>query len=252
LIAGLRTGVRFAIPSSLTKEVSDQLIAEGKFTRAWLGIGIKALRDLREDPALRELIKGVDDGVIVSAILTNGPAFKSDLKPSDVITAVDGNRVSTAQQLRGEIRGKKIGQPVTLDVFRPDRVGDGKMIKVKIKPAEWAEPDTLLASARRSPATESDLSGLGLTVHLLTYQLARQFGVQMTERVVILEVQKGTPAARKEIKPGDIITSLDHQPIADSKQFREAVKKADLKKGVLVNLVSGNTARFEILKEGGD
>ena len=45
LIRGLHTGIGFAIPSNLAKEVSDQLIAEGKFTRAWLGIGIRALRD---------------------------------------------------------------------------------------------------------------------------------------------------------------------------------------------------------------
>src|SRR5205085_3961481 len=134
LIRGLRTGIGFAIPSSLAKEVSDQLISDGKFKRAWLGIGIRAFRD---DADLRELIKGVDDGVVVSAILTNGPASKSDLKASDVITAVDGKPVGTPQQLRGEIRGKKIGQPITLDVARPDSTGTAKMIKIKVKPAEW-------------------------------------------------------------------------------------------------------------------
>jgi serine protease Do len=249
LIRGLHTGIGFAIPSSLVKEISDQLIAEGKFTRAWLGIGIRALRD---DQDLRGLIKSVDDGVVVSSILPNGPAFKSDLRPSDVITAVDGNHVSTAQDLRGEIRGKKIGQPVTLDVFRSDHAGEGKMIKVKVKPAEWVEAPAAVAHARRSPGAESELTGLGLTVHVLTPELAKQFGVEITEGVIVLEVRRATPAASKEIKPGDIITSLNHQPTANPKQFREAVKKADLKKGVVINLLSGKTARFEILKEDGE
>src|SRR5207245_8040663 len=132
LIRGLHTGIGFAIPSSLAKEVSEQLIAQGKFTRAWLGVRIRAFRD---DPALSELVKGINDGVVVAAIEPTGPAFKSDLKVVDVITAVDGKSVSTAQQLRTEIRGKKIGQPVTLDVFR-----NGKNIQVKVCLAAKVEP----------------------------------------------------------------------------------------------------------------
>src|SRR5437667_11417178 len=75
LIRGLRTGIGFAIPSSLAKEVSDQLITEGKFTRAWLGIGIQTLRD---DPDFRTLIKGPTEGVVVHSILPNGPAARSE------------------------------------------------------------------------------------------------------------------------------------------------------------------------------
>ena len=246
LIRGMHTGIGFAIPSSLAKEVSDQLITNGKFARAWLGIGIRAFRENNES---RDVIKGVDDGVVVSAILTNGPASKSDLKRRDVITAVDGKRVSTPQQLRGEIRGKKIGQPVTLDIFRPDSNGTAEKMKVKVKPAEWTEPPTLVAKARRDPVTEPAPTGLGVTVHTLTPELAKQFGVEMIQGVLVVAVEKETPAARKGIKPGDIITKMDHQYVANPKQFREALKKADLKKGVTLNLVSGETARSEVLKE---
>ena len=77
LIRGLHTGIGFAIPSSLAKEISDKLISDGKFTRAWLGIGIRAYRD---DPEFREIFKGVNDGVVVLSLQTNGPAYKSDLR----------------------------------------------------------------------------------------------------------------------------------------------------------------------------
>ncbi|MEY2427938.1 MAG: serine protease Do [Verrucomicrobiota bacterium] len=246
LIRGLRTGIGFAIPSNLAREVSDQLIAEGKFKRAWLGIGIRAFRD---DADLRGLIKGVEDGVVVSAILTNGPASKSDLKASDVITAVDGKPVSTPQQLRGEIRGKKIGQPVTLDVARPDSNGSAKMIKVRVKPAEWDEPPTVTATTKRSPDGERDTTGLGMSVRTLTPELAKKFGIEMIQGMVVVAVEDGTPAARKGIKPGDIITQMDHKYVANPKQFRDAVKKADVKKGIVINLISGDAARFEVLKD---
>ncbi len=241
LIRGLHTGIGFAIPSTLAKEVSDQLISEGKFTRAWLGIGIRAVRD---DPDFRELIKGVDNGVLVTMVLSNGPAAKSELKPTDVITAVDGKPVNTPQQLRDEIRGKKIGQPVSLDVFRK-----GKAAKVKVSPGEWINPTEVYSLAKIRPADATEIAELGLSVKSMTHELASQFGVDVTEGVVVVTVEKDTPAAHKGIKPGDIITAVDQKQVATPKQFREALKKTDLKKGILLNLISGNTARFEILKE---
>jgi serine protease Do len=248
LIRGMHSGIGFAVPSSLAKEVSDQLIAEGKFTRAWLGIGIRALRDDRD---LSESVKGVDDGVIVQQIVPGGPAAKSELEQGDIITAVDGRQVATAQQLRGEIRGKKFGLPVTLDVYRSDLTGHGKAVQVQVQPAEWVEPAATLASARRSPS-ESTAAGLGLTVHPLTRELAKQFRVDLTKGVIVIAVDKGTPAARKGIKPGDVITSVNQRAVANPEQFREALKGADMKKGVAFKLVSGSAARVEVLKEGGE
>jgi len=241
LIRGLRTGIGFAIPSSLAKEVSDQLIAEGKFTRAWLGVEIRTLRD---DADFRELIKGPADGVVVHTVLPNGPAARSELKPTDIITAVDGRPVATAQQLRGEIRGKKIGKTVTLDVVR-----QGKLIQVKVAPGEYVPP-TQLASVRRDATSEGDSNKLGVTVHALTRELASQFGVEPTEGVIIMSDEKDMPADLKGLKAGDVITSLNQQSVKNSKEFRDVLRKADLKKGIIVNVVSGKTARFEVLKQG--
>ena len=247
MIRGMHSGIGFAVPSSLAKEVSDHLIADGKFTRAWLGIGIRALRD---NEGLREAITGVDDGVVVERILAGGPAAKSELEQGDIVTAVEGRQVSTPQQLRGEIRGKQVGQPVILDVYRADPTGHGKVLRVKVEPAEWVEPSVTVASDRTSP-NQAPASGLGVTIHPLTRELARQFGVGLTNGVVVVAVDSRTAAARKGIKPGDIITSINQQAVASPQQFRDALKSADLKKGVTVKLLSGSTARIEVLQEGG-
>ena len=82
-----------------------------------------------------------------------------------------------------------------------------------------------------------------------TLELARKFGADLTtEGVIVTSVEKNTPAARRGLKPGDVITGINQQSVTTPKQFKEALKHADIKEGVLVNLVSGNTARFEILK----
>jgi serine protease Do len=239
LIRGLQTGIGFAIPSNLAKEVSAQLIAEGKFTRAWLGIGIRALK---EDQAFRELVTSVSEGVVVASILPEGPAYKSDLKPADVITAVDGKPVATVQALKDEIRGKKIGAPVTLDVVRND-----KNIKVKVSPGEWIDK-TMAAKTASEEAKKDNVSALGLTVQAFTRELAEQFSVELTEGVIVTAVDKNSAAARSMIKPGDVVTDVNQRKVSGPRAFRELLKGADLKKGVLLNLISGNTSRFEILK----
>lgn len=242
LIQGLHTGIGFAVPSNLAKEVSDQLIDTGKFIRPYLGIRMRAIR---EETDLRELITGVQEGVVVWGIVSDGPGAKSDLKPSDIITAVDGQPVATPQQLRSAVRGKKIGAPITLEVFR-----QGKSIPVKISPSEWPEPPGPVTKPKAAPAAKPRAASVefGLTVKPLTPALASQLGSVATGGVVIATVEKNSPAARSGLRPGDIITSIDQQPISNRQQFQAAVDRADLEKGVLVNLFSGKTARFEILK----
>ncbi|MBC8095219.1 MAG: trypsin-like peptidase domain-containing protein [Akkermansiaceae bacterium] len=144
MIQGMRTGIGFAIPINLAKDIAERLITHGKFVRSWLGIEIRALSD---DPEVRERVKTIKSGVIVQSILPHGPAANSNLRASDIITAVDGKPVSTAQQLRNEIRGKLPGQPVTLDVFR-----SSKAMIIKVNPGEYTPTPAAFAPEVR-PAT---------------------------------------------------------------------------------------------------
>ena len=87
LINGLNRGLGFAIPSNLVGEIGQQLIAGQKIIRPWLGIRIETLGD---DSSIRDLFKGLEQGVVVRTIEADAPAYKSDLRPFDVITQVDG------------------------------------------------------------------------------------------------------------------------------------------------------------------
>jgi serine protease Do len=93
---------------------------------------------------------------------------------------------------------------------------------------------------------------LGVTVKALTSELADQFGVERMEGVIVTEVQQGSAAFRKGIRVGDVITEVDRKPVTTAKEFREAVKAADTKKGVMVNFTTRGTSKYEILKESGD
>lgn len=238
LIRGLRTGIGFAIPINLANEVADRLISEGKFTRAWLGISIVTLS---EDPDYKSLAKGVAEGVVVKEILPDGPAAKSELKPADIITAIDGKTVTTAAQLKSELRTKKAGQTVTLDIVR-----NGKPMRVRVKTDAWPEETTPVSY--RPGKTEKSEKQLGLTVETLTRELADKYGVKYTSGVIVVDVEQDSPADVKGLKEGDVITEVNHKPVRTAQEFREAIKNADLEKGVIINYISDGASKFCILK----
>jgi serine protease Do len=248
LIRGLHTGIGFAIPINMAREIADRLIIDGKFTRSWLGIGIHSLR---EDADLQQFFPDLQDGVVVTEFGTNAPVYKSGLRPADVITAVDGKAVTTAQQLKDEIRGKKIGQSVTLTVYRKK-----SLIKITVKPGEWSEKE-VASNTDDSSADKNSGGVLGFKVKAMTKDLAEQFDMDVADGVIVTQVDKSGLAARYGIVRGDIITEINLNPVHSLQQYRDAIKNVDVKKGVIVNLISRGTeayprgtVRYELLKEG--
>lgn len=244
LIRGMRSGIGFAIPSNLAREVAAQLIQEGRFTRAWLGIQI---RDLREDEEFRDRTPGIRQGVLVQGILQGGPAAKSTLKPGDVITAVEGRPVATAQELRNAIRTQRAGATVTLDVVRA-----GQPLQVEVQPEPWPEQMTR-AATRPSPTPRPPIAtGWGLTVKALTRELAQEMSLPFVPGVVVTEVESGSVAAAHDLRPGDVITEINQAGVPSLDEFRAALAEADLSRGVQLNIVrDGDTRRTILLKAPG-
>src|SRR5213078_4826781 len=168
LINGLNRGLGFAIPINMAKEIGTELIAGHKIVRPWLGIRIESLGD---DPSIRELFKGLDKGVVVRTIEADAPANKSDLRPMDVITEVDGKSVNTDSQLQHEILKKRVGQNVELTVWRK-----GQSMKIHITTGELPNE---IARASNEPAKPGqprpeDLGKFGLQVQDLTKEVAER------------------------------------------------------------------------------
>jgi serine protease Do len=248
LIRGLRSGIGFAIPSNLAKAVSDQLISEGKFVRAWLGISVEPFKESN----LRTLYQGVEDGLVVREIQPEGPAIKSELEPSDIILAIEGHSVASVQQLRNEVRAKKVGSELTLDVLRPDTAGKLQRLKVTVKSAAWSPGSApVVASDRRTRPEPDSIQAFGLTVAAVTKQHAETHGVEMGEGVIVMEVKKDGAADRAGFKPGDVITKVNRKKISTVSQFRDAAKESH-GKSVLIHFISDGAASFRILTVGSE
>ncbi len=247
LVEGSSRGIGFAIPINLAMQVAGHLIAEGRFPRAWLGLQISALS---EDDALRDWMQQTQDGVVVRKIIPNGPASRSGLRPADVITAVEGVGVATAQQLRNQIRARKIGSAVKLDVVRPGPAGRHQALQFTLRTEEWPGEDGPVARPSSQPVKRTP-TGMGVTVQTLNQPLADQYGIEFVPGVVITAVQAESPAAQERLKPGDVITQVDRKPVLTAEEFQEALRERT-PRGLLLDLVRDGLPEFRILKDGGD
>ncbi len=245
LINGLNRGLGFAIPSNLANEIGQQLIAGHKIVRPWLGIRIESLGD---DPSIRDLFKGLDKGVVVRTIEADAPAYKSDLRPFDVITQVDGAPVSTDTQLQREILRKKIGQNVELTVWRK-----GQTLKIPVTTGEL--PSEISRASNEinppSPTKPEDSNKFGLQVQELTKEVAARLKLGVQQGVIVTDVADNSLAAAQDIQREDVITEVDGKKITTVASFRDALNKADPRKGVLLYLDRKGSKTFAVLKAGG-
>src|SRR6266550_3149135 len=245
LINGLNRGLGFAIPVNMAKEIGRELIAGHKIMRPWLGIRIETLGD---DPTIRDLFKGADKGVVVRTIEADAPASRSDLRPFDVITRVDGTPVASDTQLQHEILKKKIGQNIELTVWRK-----GQTIKVPIKTGELPDEITRASNQPVQPSEPKpqDVGKFGLQVQELTKDVAERLHLSTQQGVIVTDVEDNSVAAAQGIEREDVVTEVDGKPVTNVQSFREALNKADPKRGVLLYLDRKGSKTFAVLKAGG-
>jgi putative serine protease PepD len=125
--SGGNDGIGFAVPSNTVKSVASQLIATGKVEHAYLGVGVATI----DSSTASQL--GVPAGVEVTQVRSGTPAADAGLKGAtsakivsgqeipvggDVITAVDGKTISSAEELQSVIGAKKPGDTVTITYTR--------------------------------------------------------------------------------------------------------------------------------------
>src|SRR6266436_704884 len=244
LINGMNRGLGFAIPINMAKDIGGELIAGHKIMRPWLGIRIETLGD---DPTIRDLFKGADKGVVVRTIDADAPASKSDLKPFDVITQIDGTPIETDSQLQHEILKKKIGQNVQLAVWRKDQT-----IKVPIKTGELPTEIARVSNQPIQPGQSKpeDVGKFGLQVQDLSREIAERLHLGVQQGVIVTDVADNSLAAQQDIQREDVITEVDGKPVNNVASFREALTKADPKRGVLLYLDRKGSKTFAVLKAG--
>ncbi|HZE87785.1 MAG TPA: trypsin-like peptidase domain-containing protein [Methylomirabilota bacterium] len=112
--------IGFAIPINTIKDSFNNFNQTGKFERPYLGVGYKMIsKDLA-------ILNNLPEGAYVQQVVSGSPADNAGIVQGDIIVKFDGQRVNSSTQLSSLITKKKVGDTVTITVYRDDKTLDFK------------------------------------------------------------------------------------------------------------------------------
>lgn len=114
---GIASGLGFAVPINLARNVADQLLTTGVIRRAYLGISYE---DLTREIAAR-LQTRVNEGLVVGAVGAGSPAAAAGLRKGDIITRIDTHEIDNGGDFRRHLRQRSPGEAVTITADRQGR-----------------------------------------------------------------------------------------------------------------------------------
>jgi S1-C subfamily serine protease len=137
---------------------------------------------------------------------------------------------------------------VTLNLFR-----DGKNMEVSFPIG--TQPDSReapsLASANPQRPNRADSAALGVTVQSLNDTLAKRYGLEAGQGVVVTEVQPDSLAATVGLRSGDVITRVGAEDVRSAEDLTNALSKAKLNEGVRMTVrTADGTERLVFARKG--
>ena len=197
-------GVGFAVPINTVRDLLPQLRG-GKVTRGVIGIGINNIRS--EEYEVLGLTEA--GGVLVSEVQADGPADRADMEPGDIVVTFDGEPVADTRELQSLVVATRPGTTVPMDIVR-----DGEPLTLEVTIGEL---DLEAENRPVAVATEETSEGFGITLQDLTPQMTRRLRVPAdTVGAVVVDVRRGSPAQASDLRPGDVILSVNRVDVASA------------------------------------
>jgi serine protease Do len=229
-------GIGFAVPTNMAKSVMDQLISTGKVRRGQLGIVVQKVSS-----EIASSLRLADTrGVIVSQVQPGSAADRAGVRQGDVITTLNGVVVNDPNTFRNSVASAQPGADVSMTVLR-----DGREQQVRAKLGEFTpeKADDESEASSTGPANKNNATGqLGVGVQPLTPQLSQQLGLPAgTQGLVVGEVEDGGPASEAGIQQGDVIVSVNQQPVRSITDLRGALQKSATRPALLLINRRGTT-----------
>lgn len=203
----IELGLSGAIPGNLAKEVADALIQHGEVVRAWLGVSMQ--------PRLKHAAG--DRGILVGGVIKDSPADRAGILSGDLIVQVNDAPIDVrfSEQLPDFNRitaALPIGQPARVAIVRG---GEEKVLEVTPEKREPIE------------RKQTEIKQWGITARDLSPMVARNLKRDNTDGVLVTSVRPGGPSgeAKPDIKPRDILVSVNGKPVKNVAEFRAATEE---------------------------
>jgi serine protease Do len=188
---------------------------------------------------MAESLKMADSkGAIVSDVTPGSPAEKAGLKPGDVVVGVDGRPVEDSNDLSRYIASKAPQSVARLRVLR-----DGREQPVAVTLGTFPE------DGEQETAEEEGRAQLGMTLRNLTPDLAERLEMPRgTKGAVVMDVEGGSAAEDAGLQRGDVIVSVNGNPVTDVDGFESHLDQARPEGLARLRVRRGNGHLFLVLK----
>jgi serine protease Do len=218
-------GIGFAIPANMAKSVMQQLIQYGNVRRGALGI---AAQDITPELATAFNIN-TTKGAAVTQVLPNSPAQQADIQVGDIITAVNNSNIKNASEVVNTIAFLRVDSKISIDLLR-----NNKHLKVS---AVITDP-----KKRQQSIAQMDpfLHGVGFKNFSILSPIHGS-----VKGVLVVSVEEDSNAWQADLKPGDVITSVNQEKISSIDELKAITKKADHL--LLLNVLRGPSAVFLVI-----
>lgn len=211
--SGGSNGIGFAIPSRLVQQVIRSAIDGGVLVRPWLGASTSTVTS---DMA-SALNLDRPAGAILDDIWDRGPADRAGLKAGDVIIEIDGQPVFDAETLQYRIGVRDEGEDAAVVYLRGGRERNAS-VKLDLPPEN---------PARDPRALEGNHPLNGVTVDNLSPRYSEELGLDPLSRgVVVAEIQSRSFAARRGLRPGHKIISVNGRDVRTAAELEREISRS--------------------------
>ena len=233
-IINFAQGIGFAIPSNMAKQVLQQLVAQGRVVRGWLGVGIQPLT-----PELaRKFGVSESEGVLVNEVFEKDPAAAAGIKPGDIITRIEGAVIDSPNRLSRIVAGLPPGATTKVEVVRNQQ-------RIVLDVALSERRDQAVVAAIPQSRTEAKL---GLDVQDLSAALSEKFKLRESRGVLITKVDPGSLAQSEGLREGDLIKEVNRVDVGSVGEFTSAISKVRRGDTVLLRVLRESRAFYVVLK----
>ena len=240
--SGGSVGIGFAIPSNVARVVVQKLREGGTPDHGFLGFSIQSI-----DPDVAQALHldpEKPQGLLVSDVVPQSPAFKAGLQVGDVITQADGQPVLVNHDISKFIVTAHIGDVLHIVVTRGD-----KPVKLDIGLIKEPSPEQLTAWLTGTEAPKvGPPAALGMWFAALNEDMHRELHVAPTvQGVAIGGIAEKSPAAVIGLLPGDVLTSINREPVFNPAEATAKLKAAAADGDVLILVNRHGDAQFMVL-----
>ncbi len=214
--SGGHEGIGFAAPSNIVRTVYEQIRKQGRVRRGVIGVRAQTItRELGDALGL-----GVRRGVVLSDVRPGGPAAAAGLRVGDIIVALDGKPMENARQLDVNLYQRALG-----DVVRIDAVRNGVRASFDVTVLERPKvPDrfSVFVTPERNLVPRLGVLAIELNAQLLQ---ATTGPLRFTEGVLIAARAGGHSGTEDDLRPGDVIYSMNGVSVRGLAELRRAVAR---------------------------